>query len=637
MKQFGLKISSFSISWLRAYDFGLDKQDLERSIESIKNCSLVDYVRRIAVPEEVDEIDNQMFDIRYQERSELVRIHFHPCALVRQRLGNHRTLSANLMVNLLLDMGSGFGVFNVTLHPLNKKSLGTLSMEEIVFLTRQWILVENERAEAVRLNIRFPKSNEVVLLYIREIMNFYYLHLHRTLWNVTHSEWYSPLQDVENLHSWIDVSREKHPKGCAIFHELLKGKFIRTVFPTSFGPVLDIWGIEGVKPAYFDADEFFKKYSNEISWFLTDGQRTTLGTTIQNQRQAKILALYVWPNHALYINQSSKAISGERVLHRVKHYGCLDVEIVRILEILNLQSALNHAYDSILDYQLEEVSMLAAKEQQTLIKITEQRRSISRALRSFDFYNLFHTAYWESLYARLLENPHLRFRDVANLIEMKTSRLDEEVQQAIIIQDQARQQQQREQELDVLRGLHRLSLSNDIQNNVLMTINFIVTATASFAFLEVLEPLLMQMYSPGTPFRQVYPLTWIGLNLGTFLILMVILSVVSTYLIRKKNKVIEFDGQLNLPYDSHQLEYYLTHQKALDYYYLDKDDKGGFLRIILAHGTLFFEFDRRKFTRFTLLLHGEKTYDPKQLREIYVDMVLDKLQKNGVFLPFDET
>jgi hypothetical protein len=57
MKQFKLKISSFSICWLRAYDFGLEKQELEQSIESIKNCQLVDQVKRIASPEEVDEID----------------------------------------------------------------------------------------------------------------------------------------------------------------------------------------------------------------------------------------------------------------------------------------------------------------------------------------------------------------------------------------------------------------------------------------------------------------------------------------------------------------------------------------------------------------------------------------------------
>lgn len=636
MKQFKLKISSFSIGWLRAYDFGLEKQEIERSIEGIKNCQLVSQVRRIDSPEDVDEIDSRMFDIRYQERSELIRVRFYPCNLIRQRLGNRRVLSASLIVDLLLDMGSGFGVFNITLHPFERKNTAPFSMEEIVFLTRQWFLVENERGEPLRLNILLPHSSQATSLYIREIMNFYYLHLHRTLWDAARPERYSPLQGFENSQSWVEASREKDPRGCATFHELLKEKLIRTVFPTSFGPVLDIWRMEGINPTRFDADRFSEKYSEEISWFLTDGQRTTLGTSIQNQRQAKILALYVWPNHALYINQSSKAISRERALRRVKQYGCLDVEIVRILEILNLQSALNHAYDSILDHQLEQVNFLAAKEQRALVEITEQRRNISHSLRSLDFYNLFHTAYWESLYARLLENPHLRFRDVAALIEMKTARLDEEVQQAVIIQDRTRQQQQREQELDVLRGLHRLGLSNDIQNNVLMTINFIVSATASFAFLEVVEPILGQTFSAGTPFRDAYPLAWFGLNLGTLLVLALVLSLVSTFLIHRKNRVIEFDGQLNLPYESHQLEYYLTHQKALDYYYLDRGDKGGFLRILLPHGSLFFEFDHRKFTRFILLLQGAKMYDPKKLKTIYVDAAIGKLQENGVLLPFDE-
>ena len=101
-----------------------------------------------------------------------------------------------------------------------------------------------------------------------------------------------------------------------------------------------------------------------------------------------------------------------------------------------MQSALNHAFDKILDRQLEEVNLLAAMEQQALVEITEQRRNISRSMRSFDFYNLFHTAYWEALYARLLESPHLRFREVATLIEMKTTRLDEEIQKAVIIQDE---------------------------------------------------------------------------------------------------------------------------------------------------------------------------------------------------------
>jgi len=617
---------------LRAYDFGLEKQALAHSLASIKKCLLVDKVRQVAIPEEVDEIDNRMFDIRYQERSELVRIRFYPCKLMHQPLGNNRILSASLMVDLLLDMGSGFGVFNITLHPSNRKKSDTFNMEEIVSLTRQWILVENEKGKPIRLNICLPERDQVESLYIREIMNFYYLRLHRTLWDATQPERHSPLQDLDNLNGWIDASCEKDPRGCEIFHQLKEKRFIRTLFPTSFGPILDIWRMDGIAPEEFDADEFSKKYSGEISWFLTDGQRTTLGTSLQNQRQTKILALYIWPNHALYINQSPKAISHERARTRVKQYGCLDVEIVRILEILNLQSALNHAFDKVLDRQLEEVNLLAAMEQQALVEITEQRRNISRSMRSFDFYNLFHTAYWEALYARLLENPHLRLREVATLIEMKTTRLDEEIQQAVIIQDRARQQQQREQELDVLRGLHRLSLSTDIQNNALTTINFIVSTTASFAFMEVFEPLLTQGLSLKFAFRQVYPLLWLGLNL-VFLGLTLSLLIISNGLIRKKNRVIEIEGQLNLPYDPQHLEYYLVHQKALDYYYLDREDKKGYLRILVRHGTLALEFDQLRFTRFTLFLQGAKNYDPEKFKKTYVDVEIDKLQKDRVILP----
>ncbi|HLF75720.1 MAG TPA: hypothetical protein VI524_15290, partial [Anaerolineales bacterium] len=340
-----------------------------------------------------------------------------------------------------------------------------------------------------------------------------------------------------------------------------------------------------------------------------------------------------WPNHAFYINQSPRAISDDRVRKRVKSYGCLDIEIVRILEILNLQSALNHAFDSILDQYLEEVSLLAEKGQQALVEITKQRRNISRSMRSFDFYNLFHTAYWELLYARLLENPHLRFHDTVALIEKKTARLDEEIQQAVIVQDRVRQQQQRQQELDVLRGLHRLGLSNDIQNSALMTINFIVSATASFAFMEVIEPLLTQSSGTELSFKQVYPLAWIGVNMGIFLALALVLWITSSYLIRKKGRRIELDGQLNLPYDAEQLDYYLARQRDLDYHYLDRLDRSGYLRIVLPHGTLSLEFDHHRFTRFILFLQGEKTHDPEKLKQIYVDAEIDKLQQKRVILP----
>jgi hypothetical protein len=418
-------------------------------------------------------------------------------------------------------------------------------MEEIVFLSRQWMLVEDERGKPIRLNICLPQSETVMSLYIREIMNFYYLRLHRALWAAIGPERHSPLQNLDDLQGWIDACREKDPMGCAVLHELKEGRFIRTLFPTSFGPVLDIWRMKGITPQKFDADEFSTKYSDEICLFLTDGQRTTLGMGLQNQRQAKILALYIWPNHALYINQSPKAISDERARIRVKQYGCLDVEIIRILEILNLQSALNHAFDGILDHHLEEVSLLAAKEQQALVEITEQRRKISHSMRSFDFYNLFHTAYWESLYARLLENPHLRFGDILALIEKKTARLDEEIQQAVLIQDRARLQQERKQELEVLRGLHRLSRSNDIQNSALMTINFIVSATASFALMEVVEPWLTRLSQAEPSYSLAYPLPWIGLNTATFLVLALFLRIVSAYLIRKKSRSGKLDEQLN--------------------------------------------------------------------------------------------
>jgi hypothetical protein len=126
-----------------------------------------------------------------------------------------------------------------------------------------------------------------------------------------------------------------------------------------------------------------------------------------------------------------------------------------------------------------------------------------------------------------------------------------------------------------------------------------------------------------------YPLTWLVLNLGMFLFLFM-LSVLSTYLIRKKNRVIELDGQLNVPYDFQQLENYLSDQKALDYYYLDRDHRRGFLRMLVPHGTLALEFDHQKFTRFTLFLQGAKTYDTQELEKLYVDAAMDRLQEKQV-------
>jgi hypothetical protein len=61
--------------------------------------------------------------------------------------------------------------------------------------------------------------------------------------------------------------------------------------------------------------------------------------------------MFVWPNHAIYINQNKNIIENLDSQRRIEEYGCLDVEIVRILEILNLRSALIRAYDRELDQQ----------------------------------------------------------------------------------------------------------------------------------------------------------------------------------------------------------------------------------------------------------------------------------------------
>lgn len=627
---FTLKFSAFSVLWLRAYDFGLDEEHLIHTVEYLKQCPLVKTFRRIAVPGEIDEVDGHMFDIRYQERSQLVRVHFQPFDLVDHDLGIGRQRAAAIAVSLLLDLGSGFGVFSVCLPRPNEQGDNAFTVEELGYLTRQWLLPQDDQGRPQRLTVRLPSSEQVVPLYVREAINFYFLQTHSLLWKTAKPETRSPLQEVSDFKDWLKMSRETDPVGCATIQELYRTGLTRSLFPTSFGPLVDVWSMEGVDPSSFDANTFGNQYEAELAWLFTDGRRTTLGEQVKNQRSAKSLALYVWPNHALYINQHPASIDADRVHRRVEQYGCLDVEIARILEILNLQSALLHAFDSFLDQQLERVSTLAASDQEAVIQLTERRRKMSRSTRSFDFYNLFHTAYWELLYARLLEHPHLRLHEVIKLVDMKLTRLDEAIRQAIIIQDQTRQQQQREQELDVLRGLHNLSLANDVQSNALLAINFLVSATASFSFTEVLAPWLTSLTGAQPSFPDAYPLLWLGINVGVFSLVAMILTITSSSMIRRGNRMIELGGRLDLPLDVNRLQSYYAQHRNLAYLHLDADDLSGYIRIRIPSGTLVFEFDRERIFRYSVLLQGRTMLDPEQIRQIRVEEEIRILYNNHV-------
>ncbi len=625
MTSFNLRLSAFSICWLRTYDFGLEHDRLTQAIANLKTCSLVKTLKRVSIAGEIDEVDNGMFDVRYQERSNLVRITLLPFELADQDLSMGRQLSAPVTVNLMLDLSSGFGVFNLCLPCVNAQSSDAYTVEEVGFLTRQWLLVKDELGQPQQLNVKLPLSTLVTSMYIREVMNYYFLQLHKALWDAEDLERRNPLWKHDDFQTWLNSCHEAHPSGCEFLCELKRLGLIRSLFPTSFGPIVDVWGLEEIDPDHFDADAFSAKYAQEISWIFTDGQRTNLGESLHNERQTKSLAMFIWPNHAIHINQNRKSLAEKHIRQRVADYGCLDVEVVRILEILNLQSALLHAFDRQLDEQLENVSKLTAEDQSAVIRVTEQRRNIARSLRSFDFFNLFHTAYWEPLYARLLESPRLRLSEATTLVEMKSRRLDEEIQQAVIIQDRTRQQQEREQELDVLRGLHNLGIANDIQSNALSIINFVVSATASFAFTEVLAPLLKSLFRSNSSFPDAYPWIWIALNVGIFVFVAFGLNRAGKLLVQSKSQIIELDGRLDSPYDLDHLEVCLMQNKELEYFHFDTNKQSGYIRIRKPYGVLLLEFDHKRFYRFVLFWQVQKLPAPESMKKNYVDEELKKL------------
>ncbi len=628
-----LRISAFSICWLRSYDFGLARDQLEPVVTQLQECPLVERVVRIGTPDELDEIDRDLFDIRYLDRTKLVRLSLQSCKLVQQTLGSGRQITATLKVTLLLDTGSGYGVFNICL-PRRANGHGALyTIEEICFLSSQWLLILDKSGNPVRLNVCLPREGPKAELYLREIMNFYFLQIHEFAWETAEHGCWRPLQ---NQDWYVDKSREADPRGCEHLRELFQAHRVRSFFPTSFGPVLNIWDLDGLTTA-FKPGEFLQTYATDLAWFFTDGSTRSLGENIlrlENEERRGSRALFVWPNHAIYINQDPTALAGENLERRIDEFGLLDVEIARIFEVLNLQTALVHAFDRDLDERLEQVSELTAEDAGAIIRITEERRDISRAIRSFDFFNLFHGAQLEPLFRRLLENRRLKYRASTELVEAKAQHLDEAIQQAVIIQDRTkhlqdlvRQQQQREQELNVLRGLHGLSLANDIQNNALMIINFVVSATAAFTFTQVLLPLLTRLAGATPSFSEAYPELWVGLNLGIFAIVIWFLRYLNSWLVQLRRRGVEIEGRLNLPYNFAKLQSYMVNQKGLEYFHFDTQDASGYLRLHKAKGVLTLEFDRERFYRFVFFFQGAKPYTLEALRKSYVERELQEFEQ----------
>ncbi len=627
---FKIRFSGFAIQWLRTYDFGLEEEPLTCALEHLKQCPLVQDIHHISSPSQVDAIDSLMFDVRYQERSQLARVQCLPVQVSDSDLGVGRPRTSMMAVNLLLDLSSGFGVFNVSFPQVNAQGNDAYSIEEIGYLTRQWLLPKNDQGQMQRLRVRLPGSNQPTDQYVREVMNFYYLQVHTALWKAVKSDYTLLPKAPANFDDWLDLSREADPVGCAAIKELHRCGFTRSAYPTSSGPLIDVWGMEGIQPSDFNADTFSDQYEAEVAWLFTDGQRTTFGKHVKNVRDTKQLALYIWPNHALYINQHPQMTSIDRANERVTHYGCLDVEIARIMEIVNLQSALLHAFDSFLDDQLEQVSALAESDQDELVRLTERRRKMSHSTRTFDFYNLFHTAYWESLYVRLLEHPHLRIRDATNLVDIKLSRLDEEIQQATFVQERTRHQHEQERELNVLRGLQELGLSNDVQSRALLTINFLVSATASFGITEVLTPWLTSIFHAQPSFQDAYPLWWIALNVLVFALVAVLLTRTSLFMIRRESRIIELEGPLNLPINISRLQSYFSHHLELAYLNLDDNNQSGFVRLQKPHGVLVVEFDHDRIYRYSVFIQGSKRIDPEQIRSSYLEKEIELLQSGKV-------
>ncbi len=525
MKPFTLRVSAFSICWLRAYDFGLEQDALESALPNLRKHSLVKDLARVGKPDEVDEIDLDLFDVRFLDSTKLVRVHLQPFELVTQKVGTERELTTPIRVNLLIDGGSGFGVFNLCMSQPNAQGDDAFSMEEITFLTRQWLLAKDGSGQPVHLKVCLPSEDQVTFLYLREVMNYYFIQIHRSLGQALGTE-YDP-QSVDQ--EWyVLMCHEEDPIGCKYLRDLHNSQRSHSLFPTSFGPILNIWGIDGLDRSNFDWHSFCREHAQEISWLFTDGRDRDLSDKVvqlDNEERRESRALFVWPNHAIHINQAADFILGESGTNRIDKYGLVDIEIVRIFELLNLQTALVHAFDGELEKMLEEISSGAANDPKAIIRIIEQRRRITRSIRTFDFFNLFHGAQLEPLYRRLLGNPGLKYRPATELVEAKARRLDDEIDQAVIIQDRIRQQQQNEQEIDILRGIHSLSLTNERQSNALAVINIVVSATAAFGLTEVLSPLLTSEFRAYPLFSQVYPWYWVGLNGLIFGIIMVILRV----------------------------------------------------------------------------------------------------------------
>jgi hypothetical protein len=107
---------------------------------------------------------------------------------------------------------------------------------------------------------------------------------------------------------------------------------------------------------------------------------------------------------------------------------------------------------------------------------------------------------------------------------------------------------------------------------------------------------------------------------------------VSSTLVQWKSRVIEIDGQLNLPYDIEKFDTYLKFHRQIEYFHLDVDEHKGYLRIRKPAGVLFFEFDRDRFYRYNLFLQGRKLPGLETLKRSYIEEEIEVLREKGVII-----
>ena len=622
----------FSISWLRGYDFGLQHQDLSVAIKNLDACPIVDKLRLSSDPKEIDEVDKDLFDIRYQRRSKLIRValfdsYIEDCSIG----GQDRIIRAPLHCSLLIDCESNFGVFTLTITSIEIEGKINFSIEEITFLCKQWLLpIEQMNRESelqiseLTLNVCLPNCETNNLLYIREVMNYYYLNIHRYLWR---NKWQENFLSYDTIP--IELVDEKDPQGFMFLDVLCEREMATSYFPTSFGPFLNIWQLD-IPTDTFDKDSFLKEYACELGYILSDGRDSyTCDLELQSEDPYNPNRIFlIAPNHVIMINQTPSQISGWFINNRLGKYHVLDVDYLRILEILTLLLALYRAHDHTLDDTQKSIEKLDVGDRNAVNEFVMKRKILVRSIRRFNNISLFHTAIWQPVYNNLLKNQNLQLNVLQEQLNLKLSHLDDEIRQSILLQDRERQREQQEQELDVLRNLHTLSLTNEVQSDALMIINFVVSATASFAFTEVLIPWLTSVTSIKQSFETAFPGFWVMLNVGVFTFVAVSLYWLTSYLIRHRRPAIELEGKVyKQPYEESVLRSYVKSRKDLDYLHLDVDDYSGFLRVKKKKGIVLFQFDRNMIRRYIIFTQGFRDGDLEHLKWEYVDCELSRFPK----------